>query len=78
MLQKFLRKTGFDVVSIQLTDITNIWWIAEMERLTPSISWKTFRESFLVKFFHMTAKVEMKRQFINLNQGGRTVDQYAA
>jgi len=25
----------------------------------------------------MTAKAEIERQFINLNQGGRTVDQYA-
>lgn len=49
-----------------------------MERLALPISWKTFSESFLVKFFPMTAKAEMERQSINLNQGGRIVDQYAA
>ena len=48
-----------------------------MERLTPPIRWKIFSESFLAKFFPMTAKAEMKRQFINLNQGIRTMDQYA-
>ena len=49
-----------------------------MERLIPPISWKTFSESFLVKFFPMTSKVEMEGQFINLSQGRCTVDYYAA
>ena len=68
---KISEEDWVDVVSIQLTDA------AEMERLTPPISWKSFSESFLVKFFPMTTKAKMEQQFINLNQEGRTVDQYA-
>ena len=58
---KIPKEDQVDVVSIQLTDITHIWWTVEMERLAPPISWKTFSESFLVKFFPMTAKAEMER-----------------
>ena len=57
---KIPKEDQVDVVSIQLTDITHIWWTAEMERLAP-ISCKTFSESFLVKFFPMTAKAEMEQ-----------------
>jgi len=53
---KNLEEDQVDVVSIQLTDIVYIWWTAKMERLTPPICWKTFSESFLVKFFPMTTK----------------------
>ena len=37
----------------------------------------TFSERFLAKFIPITVKVEMEQQFINLNQRGSTVDQYA-
>ena len=57
---KISKEDWIDVVSIQLTDIAHIWWTAEMKRLTPPISWKTFSERFLVKFFPMTAKAEME------------------
>ena len=58
---KIPEEDRVNVVSIQLTDITHIWWTAEMERLAPPISWKTFSESFFVKLFPTTAKVEMER-----------------
>ena len=54
------KEDWIDVVTIQLTDIAHIWWAMEMERLTPPISWKAFSESFVKKFFSITAKVEME------------------
>jgi len=58
---KIPEEDQVDVVSIQLTNIAHIWWTGEMKTLTSPISWKTFSESFLVKFFPMTAKAEMER-----------------
>ena len=68
-----------DVVSIQLTDLAHIWWTNEAERLGPGpIYWDTFAEAFLEKFFPTTARYEMERRFLNLVQGNRSVDEYAA
>ena len=66
-----------DVVKIQLSGMARIWWLAEESHLSGPISWKTFSEVFLAKFFPETAKSEMEHKFINLRQAGRTVDEYA-
>ena len=67
-----------DVVSIQLTDLAHIWWTNELTRLEAPVTWETFSEAFLEKFFPETAKFEMERKFTHLTQGNRSVDEYAA
>jgi len=66
------------VVKVQLTDVARTWWLAEEERLKPPIAWEQFIDSFYERFFHKTAQKEMKKQFINLQQGSRSIDEYAA
>ena len=64
-----------DVVKIQLSGVARSWWLAEESHLPKPVSWKTFAEVFLAKFFPDTAKSEMEQKFINLRQAGRTVDE---
>ena len=42
------------------------------------VSWETFSEVFLSKFFPDMVKSEMEQNFINLRQAEKTVDEYAA
>jgi len=58
--------------------VARIWWLAEESHLPGLVSWKTFSEVFLAKFFPDIAKTEMEQKFINLIQAGRTVDEYVA
>ena len=64
------------VVKIQLLDVPHTWWQAEEERLGEAVSWKVFSESFMEKFFPWTAQADMEQQFINLKQGGMSIDEY--
>jgi len=66
-----------DVVKIQLSRIARIWWLAEESHLLGPVSWKTFSEVFLAKFFPDMTKSEMEQKLINLKQAGRTFDEYA-
>ena len=67
-----------DVVKIQLSGVARSWWLVEESHLPKPISWKTFAEVFLAKFFPDTAKSEMEQKFINLRQAEKTVDEHAA
>jgi len=49
-----------DVVKIQLSGLARTWWLAEESRLPRPVSWKTFSEVFLAKFFPDTGKAEME------------------
>jgi len=66
------------VVKIQFTDIARSWWLSEEAKHPGPITWKQFSDSFYERFFPKTAKRQMEHEFINLTQGTRTVDQYAA
>jgi len=46
--------------------------------LSGPVSWKTFSEVFLAKFFPDTTKTEMEQKFINLEQADKTINEYAA
>jgi len=63
-----------DVVKIQLLYVARTWWLAEESHLLRPISWKTFFEVFLAKFFPKTTKLEIEQKFINLRQARRIVD----
>jgi len=67
-----------EVVKVQLTDVARTWWLAEEERLEPPIPWEQFMDSFYERFFPKTAQREMEQQFINLQHGSRSIDEYAA
>lgn len=66
-----------DMVKIQPTDVARIWWLAEENKLQKPITWK-FTDSFLERFFHLSAKREMESQFCNLKQWNMSADAYAA
>jgi len=66
------------VVKVQLTDVARTWWLAEEERLEPPIAWEQFMDSFYERFFPKTARRKMEQQFINLQQGSRSINEYAA
>ncbi|XP_020270936.1 uncharacterized protein LOC109846120 [Asparagus officinalis] len=67
-----------DLMDIQLTDTARIWWTAEKTHLERPILWETFTERFNRKYFLQSAQDELLRRFVELKQGGRTVDEYEA
>ncbi|XP_020266378.1 uncharacterized protein LOC109841857 [Asparagus officinalis] len=67
-----------DLMDIQLTDTARIWWTAEKSHLERPISWEIFTDRFNRKYFPQSAQDELLRRFVELKQGGRTVDEYEA
>ncbi|XP_020249201.1 uncharacterized protein LOC109826584 [Asparagus officinalis] len=67
-----------DLMDIQLTDTARIWWTAEKTHLERPILWEAFTERFNRKYFPQSARDELLRRFVELKQGGRTVDEYEA
>ncbi|XP_020262967.1 uncharacterized protein LOC109838941 [Asparagus officinalis] len=63
---------------LTLTDTSRIWWAAEKTHLERPILWETFTERFNRKYFPLSARDELLRRFVELKQGGRTVDEYEA
>jgi hypothetical protein len=63
---RILDADKVDVVKIQLIGIARQWWLAEENHLARPITWKSFSDSFLAKFFPDTVKDEMEKRFINL------------
>ena len=47
------------IVKVQLVDIARTWWAVEETKLTESVSWKQFTDSFYERFFPACAKKEM-------------------
>ncbi|XP_020272387.1 uncharacterized protein LOC109847564 [Asparagus officinalis] len=67
-----------DFMHIQLTGTTRIWWTAEKAHLERPILWDTFTDRFNRKYFPQSAQDELLRKFVELKQGGRSVDEYEA
>jgi len=67
-----------EVAKIQLKDVARTWWLAEEARLEKPVTWDTFSKSFYSRFFPATAQKDMEEQFIRLQQGNKSVDEYAA
>ena len=72
------KENQVEVAKIQLKDIARTWWLAEEARLEKPVSWDTFSKSFYSRFFPATAQKDMEEQFIRLQQGNKSVDEYAA
>ncbi|XP_020242982.1 uncharacterized protein LOC109821207 [Asparagus officinalis] len=67
-----------DLMDVQLTDTARIWWAAEKTHLERPILWETFTDRFNRKYFPQSARDELLRRFVEINQGGRSVDYYEA
>ncbi|XP_020266353.1 uncharacterized protein LOC109841826 [Asparagus officinalis] len=67
-----------DLMDIQLTNTARIWWTAEKAYLERLISWDTFTDRFNRKYFPQSAWDELLCKFVELKQGGRSVDEYEA
>ncbi|KAA0059818.1 gag-protease polyprotein [Cucumis melo var. makuwa] len=64
-----------------LEDRGTVWWEI-VERMlggdVSKITWEQFKESFYAKFFSANVKYAKQQEFLNLEQGDMTVEQYDA
>ncbi|TYK07997.1 pol protein [Cucumis melo var. makuwa] len=64
-----------------LEDRGTAWWETAERMLggdVSKITWEQFKESFYAKFFSANVKYAKQQEFLNLEQGGMTVEQYDA
>ncbi|KAL0551702.1 hypothetical protein IC582_010791 [Cucumis melo] len=64
-----------------LTDRGTAWWETTERMLggdVGQITWQQFKESFYVKFFSASLRDAKRQEFLNLEQGDMTVEQYDA
>ncbi|KAA0035382.1 gag-protease polyprotein [Cucumis melo var. makuwa] len=64
-----------------LTDRGTAWWETTERMLggdVSQITWQQFKESFYAKFFSASLRDAMRQEFLNLEQGDMTVEQYDA
>ena len=55
-----------------------IWWAAEQTHLTLPITWVEFKERFEAKFLSGNVKDDLRKEFEELKQGGRSLEAYDA
>ncbi|KAL0562094.1 hypothetical protein IC582_002544 [Cucumis melo] len=64
-----------------LTDRGTAWWETTERMLggdVSQITWQQFKESFYAKFFSASLRDAKRQEFLNLDQGDMTVEQYDA
>ncbi|KAL0543811.1 hypothetical protein IC582_018916 [Cucumis melo] len=64
-----------------LTDRGTAWWETTERMLGGNVSqitWQQFKESFYAKFFSASLRDAKRQEFLDLEQGGMTVEQYDA
>ncbi|KAL0544333.1 hypothetical protein IC582_019446 [Cucumis melo] len=64
-----------------LTDRGTAWWETTKRMLggdVSQITWQQFKESFYAKFFSASLRDAKRQEFLNLEQGDMTVEQYDA
>ncbi|KAL0555972.1 hypothetical protein IC582_004475 [Cucumis melo] len=64
-----------------LTDRGTAWWETTERMLggdVSQITWQQFKESFYAKFFSASLRDAKRQEFLNLEQGDMTVEQYDA
>ncbi|KAL0537688.1 hypothetical protein IC582_026673 [Cucumis melo] len=64
-----------------LTDRGTAWWETTERMLggdVSQITWQQFKESFCAKFFSASLRDAKRQEFLNLEQGDMTVEQYDA
>ncbi|KAL0536191.1 hypothetical protein IC582_025130 [Cucumis melo] len=68
-------------VVFMLTDNGTAWWETTERMLggdVGQITWQQFKESFYAKFFSASLRDAKRQEFLNLEQGDMTVEQYDA
>ncbi|KAA0040400.1 ty3-gypsy retrotransposon protein [Cucumis melo var. makuwa] len=68
-------------VVFMLTDRGTAWWETTERMLggdVGKITWQQFKESFYAKFFSASLRDAKRQEFLNLEQGDMTVEQYDA
>ncbi|KAL0540235.1 hypothetical protein IC582_024468 [Cucumis melo] len=68
-------------VVFMLTDRGTTWWETTERMLggdVGKITWQQFKESFYAKFFSASLRDAKRQEFLNLEQGDMTVEQYDA
>ena len=68
-----------ELATYQLKDVTQTWyiqWNNKALRVGP-ISWEVFRREFLDRFFLREKREAKMEEFINLLQGGMSVQEYS-
>ncbi|XP_020266385.1 uncharacterized protein LOC109841865 [Asparagus officinalis] len=73
--EEFLKVTK---TILTLTDTVRIWWAADKTHLKRPILWETFTKHFNRKYFPQLARDKLLRRFVDLKQGGRSVNEYEA
>ncbi|KAJ6797167.1 Uncharacterized protein M6B38_110385 [Iris pallida] len=67
-----------EAVGLQLLDITRTWFRNEPALAGEGHTWAEFKLLFKEKFFSPTDKIDLVRQFQDLQQGSLSVEEYAA
>jgi hypothetical protein len=70
--------------TFKLTAEAERWWTSKKDQLQQQlgegvpITWKNFKDTFLVRFFPQSVRLAKAQEFTDLVQGSSTVEQYAA
>ncbi|KAL0548854.1 hypothetical protein IC582_013330 [Cucumis melo] len=78
---KCLEDQKVQCAVFMLTDRGTAWWETTERMLggdVSQITWQQFKESFYAKFFSASLRDAKRQEFLNLEQGGMTVEQYDA
>src|ERR1044072_6879715 len=69
------------LATFQLKGDVEYWWRSARQLMTANqvaVTWDTFKQAFLEKYFPETARDDMEEKFLRLKQGTMTVGEYAA
>ncbi|TYJ97663.1 gag protease polyprotein [Cucumis melo var. makuwa] len=80
-LRDFRKRPEGAVAIFFLEDSGTAWWETAERMLggdVSKITWEQFKESFYAKFFSTNVKHAKQQEFLNLEQGDMTVEQYDA
>ncbi|KAL0539555.1 hypothetical protein IC582_023771 [Cucumis melo] len=78
---KCLEDQKVQCAVFMLTDRGTAWWETTERMLggdVSQITWQQFKESFYAKFFSASLRDAKRQEFLNLEQGDMTVEQYDA
>src|ERR1044072_8333067 len=69
------------LATFQLKGDAEYWWRSARQLMTANqevVTWDTFKQAFMEKYFPETAREDIEEKFLRLKQGAMTVGEYAA
>ena len=66
-----------NVLQIQLTGVARAWFDVEFVGAERDVPWEVFASRFKEQFFPTDAQEDLAEKFLRLEQGDRSVDDYA-